>query len=145
MPPSRPSIVNSQSVFKILKDQFHPLQEEVWVLGLNSQLEIMSCDLIFRGTADACLVHPRDLFRSLIVSNSTRFILSHNHPSGSSEPSERDLELTRRICKTGLLMEIPMIDHIIVGAESYFSFGDSGLLSGKRVLGRSPYRYQRRV
>jgi DNA repair protein RadC len=135
------TIDSSFAAQQILVGCFHSLQEEVWVLGLNSHLEVLTCQLLFRGTADTCLVHPRDLFRILVLANSTGFILAHNHPSGRPEPSKKDLDLTQQLLHAGQILEIPMIDHLILAGTDYFSFADSGLFNGKQGLGRRRYRY----
>ncbi len=105
-------------------------QEEVWVFSLNSHLELIRAHLVFRGTADACPVHPRDVFRHLIADNATRFIIAHNHPSGRSMPSRDDLRFTDRLVKAGAMMEIPLLDHVIVSREQFYSFADHGRVKG---------------
>lgn len=119
-------VSSSLQAFEILKTHFNPYAEEVWVIALNSHLQVLSLEMIFRGTADQCLIHPRDIFRFLILSNASSFILAHNHPSQEVLPSDQDLIMTRKIHNSGLLFQIPIQDHVIFSAEKYFSMADHG-------------------
>lgn len=101
-------------------------QEEVWIISLNNHLQIIGAHMVFRGTANSCLVHPRDIFRLLIADNATRFVMAHNHPAGKALPSREDLRLTERLAKAGRLMEIPLLDHVILAGDEYYSFADRG-------------------
>lgn len=122
----------SSKVFQFLNSQMSPWQEEVWVLALNGQLELIRAEMVFRGSADFCGVHPRDIFRLLIQTNAVAFILAHNHPSGNKLPSSADLRLTERIRRASVLMEILLVDHMIVTTKDYYSFAENKRLSGKR-------------
>ena len=85
--------------------------------------------VISMGAVESCFVHPRELFKPAILSNASFMIMLHNHPSGDPEPSQPDITITDRINKLGLMMEIPLLDHIIVGGtmtgESYYSFAQN--------------------
>ena len=83
---------------------------------------------VSRGTIDSTLVHPRDVFKAAILSNSAALILAHNHPSGEPEPSKEDKALTTRLVNAGKLLGIEILDHIIVGQERYYSFKEGGLI-----------------
>jgi DNA repair protein RadC len=78
-------------------------------------------EILSIGTLDASLVHPREIFNSAIQQNASRIMLAHNHPSGFSDPSPQDIEVTKQIFKAGLIMGIQLIDHIIVGSNSFQS------------------------
>lgn len=125
-------INSSSEAFDILKSKFNPFSEEVWILSLDTHLGLLSLDMIFRGTANSCLVHPRDIFRTLILNNACSFILAHNHPSKSVLPSEEDLIVTRKIRQLSKIFEIKMNDHIIFTDLNYFSMADSGLFKIKK-------------
>lgn len=114
-----------------LRSQFNWNQEEVFVLSLNSQLRLIALDLIFRGCIDHCPFHPRDIFFKLIERKASQFIISHNHPTGEALPSEQDLSLTKNLFQLSELMMIPLIDHIILSNESYYSFAEKKKLSFK--------------
>ncbi|HEX7675598.1 MAG TPA: JAB domain-containing protein [Bdellovibrio sp.] len=119
-------ITSSLNAFDALKPHFNPFAEEVWIIALNSHMQVLGLEMIFRGTADQCLIHPRDIFRYLIMSNASCFVMAHNHPSQQVMPSTQDLTLTRKIHSAALLFQIPLQDHIVFGSEKYFSMADHG-------------------
>lgn len=80
--------------------------------------------MLFRGTVDACTVHPRDIFRFGCLQNASQLIIAHNHPSGDPQPSEPDLEFTERLIKVGWAIEIPIVDHLILTPDTYFSMAE---------------------
>lgn len=102
--------------------------EEVWVAALNSQLSIIEKKLIFKGTVDSCLFHPREIIRFLCLYNASSFVVAHNHPGGNPKPSSSDIKLTKKIFELSKLIEIPLNDHLIIAGPKYFSFADSGAL-----------------
>ncbi len=116
------SVSNSRSAFELLKNKFNPDAEEFWGLFLNNYLNLIDFKLIHRGTMDSCSVHPRDLFREAIRLNSCAVIMAHNHPSRSIQPSISDIKLTQKFKKIGLLIQIPVIDHVIFSDLNYYSF-----------------------
>ena len=132
---------SSLNAFETLRPHFNPFAEEVWVIALGSQLQVLSLEMIFRGTADQCLIHPRDIFRFLVISNATSFVLAHNHPSNEVLPSAQDLTMTRKIHSASLLFEIPLQDHIIFSGEKYFSMADHGYFKSWRKTFRSEKFY----
>jgi len=122
-------INSSQKAYKIFEKIFDYEVEELWVLALDSNLEIIDKKLLFRGTVDRCLIHPRDLIRFICSQNASAFIMAHNHPSGDPRPSKEDLEITKKIVMLSKLTEIPLKDHMILSKQSYFSFADTGVLA----------------
>lgn len=100
--------------------------EEVWAVALSSRLEIIAGDLIFRGHASSCVIHPREIFRFAIEHGAVSLALAHSHPSGDAEPSAEDLEVTRRLFDVGQLIGIPLIEHVILGAKEFVSLADRG-------------------
>lgn len=117
-------VSTSLHAFECLRAQINPYAEELWLLALNSHLNLIKKEMLFRGTADQCLIHPRDIFRILITSNASSFILAHNHPSNHPCPSEEDLSLTKRIFNLSVLFQIPLNDHIVMTATNYYSMAD---------------------
>jgi DNA repair protein RadC len=102
--------------------------EEFWIAALNSNLNVIEKKLLFRGTANSCLIHPRDIIRFVCLQNATSFVIAHNHPSGDPRPSTHDIAITKRIFHLSRILEIPLMDHIIISDSKYFSFADNGLL-----------------
>jgi DNA repair protein RadC len=80
------------------------------------------------GTLSASLVHPREVFRDAIRHSASSVVLAHNHPSGDPEPSEEDLRITRRLVDAGRIIGIDVLDHIIIGKETFRSFKEKGLI-----------------
>jgi DNA repair protein RadC len=77
---------------------------------------------VSRGTLDSTLVHPREVFKAALLSNSAAIVVCHNHPSGDPTPTTDDIDVTRRLVATGELLGIPVLDHIVVGEDRYYSF-----------------------
>ena len=84
--------------------------------------------LVTRGTLTNSLVHPREVFREAIAERAAAIVLVHNHPSGDPTPSMEDRMVTRQLVEAGKLLEIPVVDHVIVGRGRYVSFSEAGLL-----------------
>lgn len=119
-------VTSAKQAHECLRAQINPYAEELWIYALSSELKLIKLEMIFRGTADHCLIHPRDIFRMLILNNASSFIMAHNHPSNSALPSEQDLILTRKIHQLGVLFQIPLTDHLIVTVDSYYSMAEQG-------------------
>lgn len=96
--------------------------EEFWVLALGPAKSLLRCKMIFRGTVDACLVHPRDIFRFACSENASSLIVAHNHPSGDLRPSPEDLAITRRLIHASVILEIPLVDHLLLADGRFASF-----------------------
>ncbi len=88
------------------------------------------------GTLNSVLVHPREVFKSAILSNASSIILAHNHPSGDPEPSRHDIEVTKRLAEAGNLMGIEVLDHIVV-AENRI------LVSGKKTYCQNTFKWKK--
>ncbi len=109
------------------------LRDEVVEVGgllcLNTRQHVLAYHELSRGTVDATIMHPRDIFKIALLSNATSVVLGHNHPSGDVTPSQADLAITRRIAAAGTLMGIELADHVIVSADGrYASLKDMGTL-----------------
>jgi len=109
----------------IMRDLAH---EEFHVLLLNTQNVVTRQLQVTRGTLDASLVHPREVFRSAIAEAAASIILVHNHPSGDPTPSPEDRAVTRQLRAAGVVIGIEVLDHVIIGERRYVSFAESGLL-----------------
>jgi len=97
-------------------------------MALDASCRLAGCDMIFRGSRDFCLVSPRDLFRYGLLHNASFLIVVHNHPSGDSKPSIHDQEWTKQITELGRVLGMPVIDHLIITNNGYFSFAKSKCL-----------------
>ena len=95
---------------------------------LDGKNRISSCNVVSIGSLNQAIVHPREVFKAAILSNAAAIIIAHNHPSGDTTPSREDREITRRLKEVGDMIGIRVLDHIIVGDNSYLSFTEMGLL-----------------
>jgi DNA repair protein RadC len=102
-------------------------------LLLNNKNRVRAHKVISSGSLTASLVHPREVFKSVILYGAAAVILCHNHPSGDPEPSPEDIEITRRLVQCGEIFGIRMLDHVILGADSIFSFADRGMMHVRQV------------
>ena len=94
-------------------------------------------NIVSIGTLYSSLVHPREVFKTAILSNAASIILFHNHPSGDPEPSTEDTTITKRIKEAGTLMGIELLDHVIIGSEGrFYSMKEQGIIwgNGARVI-----------
>ncbi len=122
--------VNSpEVVFRKYGPQLGSYKKEVFlVLLLNSANLLMKEYKISEGTLNASLVHPREVFHPAITDLAASIVLVHNHPSGVPTPSREDEQITRRLVEAGKLLDIPVLDHVIIGRERFFSFREEGLI-----------------
>jgi DNA repair protein RadC len=103
-------------------------REHLMAIYLNARNELLFRKHIFTGTLNANLVHPREIFEQALLHNAASIILVHNHPSGDPEPSQDDLEITKRIQEAGKIMGIDVLDHIIITKTKVFSFKEKKLI-----------------
>lgn len=118
-------LVTSRIAASYLRNQIRDSEvEEFWGVALNPLCRVITAKMLFRGTVDACLIHPRDVFRFGLLHNATSILVGHNHPSGSSYPSAEDIMITQNLRRAGEILQIPLVDHIIVTAQGHYSFAN---------------------
>ena len=100
--------------------KFEP-QEHFVLLSLNSSNEVINKTVIYKGMVNAVPVHPREVFRQALLDNAVSIVVAHNHPSGSIEPSNEDIAITRVLCAAGKVMQMVVLDHIVVGRRGLTS------------------------
>lgn len=100
----------------------HEKQERLLAMFFDNRCRLISDVTISIGSVTATFVSPREVFIAALRCNTVQFVLLHNHPSGNAEPSLEDDAVTKRMKECGLLLEIPLIDHIILGDQSYYSY-----------------------
>lgn len=123
-------IHSPDDVAKFAMPRFRFEQKEHFaVLLLNTKNHVLGMPDVSIGSLSASVVHPREVFRAAIDHAAAAMILLHNHPSGDPSPSAEDKAVTTRLVKAGKIMDIPVLDHVIIGRERYFSFKDKGLLA----------------
>lgn len=122
-------------IYSFLAPQMrHLRQESLQVISLNTKLHYTGLDELSRGTVNQTTFHPRDVFHAVISRNAYAFVLAHNHPSGDPNPSRADDQITAQLVDAAKLLNIPFIDHIIVGQEidgkqPYYSYAEHNRLS----------------
>jgi DNA repair protein RadC len=127
------SVKNKLKSSRAFVDQFSPFlknlkKEIVKIVLLDPKLQYIKDLTISEGSLNASIVHPREVMIPAIRESAASFALIHNHPSGDPTPSQQDFEITHRLNKTGKIVGIHMVDHIIIGGNEFFSFADEGLL-----------------
>lgn len=125
-------ILSSSDAYHILRDTFPKGQinfkEYFKVLMLDTAHNILAWSLICEGGLTECPADVRLIFQTALLTNAKAIILCHNHPSGSLKPSRQDDNLTNEIVKAGKILRIPVIDHIILSDEGYYSYSEEGKL-----------------
>lgn len=128
----RVKITSSLTAYDYLRKNLTADVEELWAVALRSDRSVIVTACLFRGTVDHCFAHPRDIFRFACQHNAAALILAHNHPSLDPRPSPEDRRFTKQLIRLSRMIEIPILDHIIVCANSYWSFTDKKLFRAVR-------------
>lgn len=123
-------IRTSNDAYSMLSSYFNDLAKEHFLaVFLSTKNCVLGISCISVGSINASIVHPRELFIPAILACATQLIIAHNHPSGDPNASNEDVVLTKRLVQAGELLNMPIIDHIIIGdAGQYFSFKEQGLI-----------------
>lgn len=123
-------IKTSRDAFKYFKNEIEDSkQERLLAVFLNTKKQVINSKVIFIGTANQSLVHPRDIFREAINYNAISIIIMHNHPTGEIKPSIEDDIFTTKLVSTGKTIGIEVIDHLIIGHNKYYSYSDKGMIT----------------
>jgi len=122
-------IKKAEDVLSLVPEIRDKKQEYFICITLDGASRLINRRTITIGTLNASLVHPREVFADAIVDRAAGVIFVHNHPSGNTEPSQEDIEITHRLTESGKILGIEIIDHIIVTKTSFSSFKDNGLLN----------------
>ena len=122
-------ISTSRDAYSYIYPQLADLpQEEFWVILLNNGNRIIDAFRVSQGAINATLVDVKLIMKPALAKLARSIMVCHNHPSGNLKPSNADLDLTKRIKAAAALFDIKLLDHIIIGNETYMSFADSGML-----------------
>lgn len=121
---------NPKSIFEYTKYLFNDKNQELfYCLYFNNKQQLVGKELLFIGTVNRSITHPREIFKYAYLYSATSVICLHNHPSGDVTPSSEDILFTKSIVEIGLIQKIPVIDHIIVSNNNYYSFHDNGKIN----------------
>lgn len=125
----RPKITSAREAFNVLFPVFSDLNhEEFWILILNRANFLIATHLISKGGLTGTVADPKLIFKAALDNNAASIILAHNHPSGNLKPSGQDINITKKLVEAGKLLELPVVDHLIIANNCYYSFGDEGLI-----------------
>ena len=119
-------INNNRVIYDLLKyDYVNSYQEKFIALFLDTKNKLITKEEIFKGTVSQAMIHPREIFKLAVKHSASSIIIVHNHPSGNSMPSKADIDLTDKLKESGKILGIPVIDHIVIGYNNYYSFYDN--------------------
>jgi DNA repair protein RadC len=125
----RKKITNAYQLWEYFKPQIIGLkQEKLFAIFLNTKNEIINYEVVFVGTQNQSITHPREIFNKAIKNSAIKIIIMHNHPTNDTTPSGEDIKFTKEIKEIGEFLKIPLIDHIIIGENNYFSFFENHML-----------------
>ena len=117
----------SSKVFEYYKELLGDKQQEYfYCVYLDSKKRVIKDKLLFIGTLNYSVVHPREVFKNAYLLSASSIICVHNHPTGNTIPSKQDLDLTKNLIDVGNILGIKVIDHIIIGKNNYYSFLENG-------------------
>lgn len=120
------AIRGGKDVYEYVRADMEGLDREHFaVILLNARNQVLSKEVVSVGSLDASIVHPREIFKDSIRRNAAAIVLAHNHPSGDPTPSDEDLEVTRRLARSGRLLGIEVMDHVVVGRSSFVSIRET--------------------
>ena len=118
-----------EAVFKHYRPKFVNLKRErFYVTLLTARNRVIRDELISEGSLTASVVHPREVFRPIVLESAAGVIFVHNHPSGDPSPSREDIDITHRLRSIADIMGVRVQDHVVVGHDRFFSFNSEGLL-----------------
>lgn len=120
---------SAEKIYKYFSSELKGLNQECfYCLYLDNHKKLIDKKLLFKGTLNKSLIHPREIFKEAYLSSAAGIICIHNHPSGNVIPSTEDINITNMLVKIGKLQGIPVIDHIIIGNNNYYSFYENNVL-----------------
>lgn len=122
-------IYSSNSIYEYYQDKLKDkLQEYFYCVYLDTKNHIIKDKLLFIGTINESLIHPREIFKEAYLLSASSIICIHNHPSGNVNPSNNDIIMTKQLVEVGKILGIKVLDHIIIGKNNYYSFNDNDLV-----------------
>jgi DNA repair protein RadC len=126
-PEERSTIHSSQDVYeRVQYEMMAYTQEHLWILLLNTRNQVISIEKLYKGSLNSSTVRVGEIFKAAIQRSSASLIVVHNHPSGDPTPSPEDIALTRALVQAGKLLDIPVLDHVVIGMGRYKSAMNPG-------------------
>lgn len=124
----KPVLDTPLKVYKYVGDLHRSSREKFIAIYLDNRMRVIKRYHVSVGTVSASIVHPREVFKPAVEINASHVVIAHNHPSGDETPSDEDVKITEKLTGAGEIMGIPLIDHIIITSESYYSFKEHNKL-----------------
>ena len=133
---SKKPLHTSADAVEVIGEELQKYDRELFcILNLRTNGQVINMNIVSTGTLNAALVHPREVFKSAILSTASGIILIHNHPSGDCQPSKADIAVTKRLIDAGEVLGISILDHIVIGGQKdYYSFMENDMLSKKNEM-----------
>lgn len=126
---AKEKISNSKDAFEIFRSTMGDQPyEEFWIILLNKANKVIQKCSISEGGISGTVVDPKKIFKIVLDHHASSIILGHNHPSGNVQPSEADHKITHKLKDAGMMLDVAVLDHLIIGDDKYFSFADEGVL-----------------
>ncbi len=122
------SITSAADIFELLEHLRYEKREHFYAVLLDSKNSVLRSHAVHIGTVSMSIVGPREVFREAIREGAAALIVAHNHPSGDPTPSPEDLEVTKRLAEIGAMLDIPLLDHVIIGERRWVSLKDRGVI-----------------
>ena len=125
----KPAIRSSQDAYALIKHKVSDIaHEEFWIMLLNRANHLLAATKVSSGGLSGTVADPKVIFEKALSLKCSGIILVHNHPSGNLQPSQADISITKQLREAGKFLDLPILDHLIVAADGYFSFADEQLL-----------------
>ena len=122
-------ILSPNDAYEMIREQLEGLDREQFIIAcLNTKNEPTNISVVSVGSLNKAIVHPREVFKTAILSNAASIMAFHNHPSGEITPSQQDIQLTNRLYEAGELLGIKLLDHLIIGDGTFTSLKEKGYL-----------------
>ena len=122
-------ILSPKDAYEMIKEQLEGLDREQFIIAcLNTKNEPTNITVVSVGSLNKAIVHPREVFKTAILSNAASIMAFHNHPSGETTPSQQDIQLTNRLYEAGELLGIKLLDHLIIGDGTFTSLKEKDYL-----------------
>ena len=122
-------ILSPNDAYEMIREQLEGLDREQFIIAcLNTKNEPTTITVVSVGSLNKAIVHPREIFKTAILSNAASIMAFHNHPSGETTPSQQDIQLTNRLYEAGELLGIKLLDHLIIGDGTFTSLKEKGYL-----------------
>ena len=123
------TVSSPNDAYEMIREQLKDLDREQFIIAcLNTKNEPTNISVVSVGSLNKAIVHPREVFKTAILSNAASIMAFHNHPSGETTPSQQDIQLTNRLYEAGELLGIKLLDHLIIGDGTFTSLKEKGYL-----------------